>query len=108
MVSDNKRNGLEEDRLLLNALADGELDASTALALERRMEKDSTLKAEFERLTAAKAAVQRLGRPEISEAFTQRIAALAAPQPAARPVAPTPTPRSVSGGWRNLAAAAIV
>ena len=108
MVSDSEQNGLEEDRLLLNALADGELDAATVLALERRIENNGVLKAEFERLNAAKAAVQRLGKPEISEAFSQRIAALAAPQPATRPVAQAPTARSVSGGWRNLAAAALV
>lgn len=108
MVSDSEQNGLEEDRLLLNALADGELDAATALALERRIEKDATLKSEYERLSAAKAAVQRLGKPEVSDEFSQRIAALAAPQPAIRPVARTHAARSVSGGWRNLAAAALV
>jgi anti-sigma factor RsiW len=108
MVSDSKQNDQEEDRLLLNALADGELDASTALALETRIDKDAALKAEFERIGAAKAAMQRLGRPEISDTFEKRIAALAEPQPATRFAAPAPTARSVSGGWRNLAAAALV
>jgi anti-sigma factor RsiW len=108
MVSDIEQNRLEEDRLLLNALADGELDAATALALETRLEKDAALKAEFERVSAAKAAMQRIGRPEVSDAFQRRIAALADAQPTARTEPAAPAARVVSGGWRNLAAAALV
>src|SRR5262245_9273701 len=108
MASDNEQNGLEEDRLLLNALADGELDAATALALETRIGKDAALKAEFERIGAAKAAMQRIGRPEVSEEFSRRIAAPADPHPAT-PLATQPSAaRSVGGSWRNLAAAALV
>ena len=40
--------------LLINALVDGELDAATALALERRFEADRELAAEYARIRALK------------------------------------------------------
>ena len=107
MDRDNEKQRLEEDRLLLNALADGELDAATALSLEARIEDDAALKAEYVRITEARAALRRLGRPEISDEFRQRIAALAEPGLAAGPPSAV-SARGISGGWRNLAAAALV
>jgi anti-sigma factor RsiW len=106
MDRDNER--LEEDRLLLNALADGELDAATALALEARIENDAALTAEYARINEARSALRRLGRPEVSEEFRQRIAALAGSGAVTERTLGALPARRVSGGWRNLAAAALV
>lgn len=90
--------------LLINALIDGELDAATALALERRIAADRSLAAEHARITALKAAVGRLPRPAISSAFQARIAALGAgEETAARSV----TPRR-SFDWRLMAASIVL
>ena len=63
-------------RLLIHALVDGELDAATALALERRIAEDPALAAEHARIVALQAAVAGLPRPDVSEAFRNRMAAL--------------------------------
>lgn len=92
-------------RLLLHALADGELDAATTLALERRLADDPALAAEHARIAALRIAVHSLPRPEISEALQARIAALGVrPGAAARPR----LPRFGSFGWRALAASILV
>ena len=49
-------------RLLIHALVDGELDAATALMLERRMAEDPALAAEHARIVALQAAVAGLYR----------------------------------------------
>lgn len=108
MERDTGQTRKHEDRLLLNALADGELDAAAALTLEARIERDPDLKAEYERITEARSAVQRLGKPALSEEFRQRIEALAEPGAASGPQTPMRAYQAVSGGWRNLAAAALV
>jgi anti-sigma factor RsiW len=104
MERDTKQTRNGEDRILLNALADGELDAAAALALEARIEDDPELKAEYERIVGARTAMQRLGKPTVSMEFRQRIEALARPQAANEPRAYPAT----GSGWRNLAAAALV
>lgn len=92
-------------RLLLHALVDGELDAATALAVERRLAEDPALAAEHARIAAAQAAIRSLPRPEVREEFRARIAALGAGAAlAARPAAP----RSGSFGWRAMAASVLV
>ncbi|MCW6508178.1 anti-sigma factor family protein [Lichenifustis flavocetrariae] len=89
--------------LLLQALADGELDAATSLALERRIAADPALAAEQARHAALREVFARLPRPPVTEAFQARIAALAeAPRPAA---APRPAPRF---DWRAMAASVLV
>jgi anti-sigma factor RsiW len=103
--SDPKQPG--EDRLLLNALADGELDAATARSLEKRLERDPVLMAEYERITTTKAAVQRLDRPAVSDEFRERIAALALPR-AARVQATRNRPWLTVGGWRSMAASILI
>jgi anti-sigma factor RsiW len=74
--------GLPEDpqdlKLMIHALVDGELDAAAALAVERRIAADPELAAEHARIVAAQAAVSRLPRPEVSDAFLARIAAIGA------------------------------
>lgn len=94
------------DRLLLHALADEELDAATALTLERRIEAEPAFAAEYERIVALKTAVARLERPVVSDAFSARIAALTPGQPAA-----TKTIRRKtwpSEDWRAMAASLVV
>ncbi len=53
-----------DDRLLLNALADGELDASAALALERRLAAEPELDAAYQTIMALKQRVGGLERPD--------------------------------------------
>uniref|UniRef100_A0A9E7ZJ48 Anti-sigma factor n=1 Tax=Bosea sp. NBC_00436 TaxID=2969620 RepID=A0A9E7ZJ48_9HYPH len=91
-------------QLLLHALVDGELDAATTLALERRLADDPSLAAEHSRIAALQAAVRSLPRPELSDAFQARIVALGI-GPRAAPPAP---PRFSSFAWRAMAASILV
>ncbi|MCT4470875.1 anti-sigma factor family protein [Bosea spartocytisi] len=92
-------------QLLLHALVDGELDAATTLALERRLVDDPALAAEHARIAALQTAVRNLPRPGVSDAFQARIAALGvAPQAAARPA----SAHSAWLGWRAMAASILV
>ena len=54
----------EEDRLLVHAYLDGELDFADALALEKRMEGDQALEAERDRVMALRNVLQTLIEPE--------------------------------------------
>lgn len=67
---------LDNDRLLLHALADQELDAATALALERRIAAEPSLAAEYEAIVALKQSVKGLEKPAVSDEFATRIRAL--------------------------------
>jgi anti-sigma factor RsiW len=77
--------GLPQDdagmSLMIHALVDGELDASTALAVERRIAADPALAAEHNRVSAIRKAVAKLPRPAVDEAFMARIAAIATTAP---------------------------
>ena len=92
-------------RLLLHALVDGELDAATTLALERRLAADPALAAEHARIAAAQAAIRSLPRPDVREAFHARIAALGA-----RPAAPAgpAIPRLRAFSWPAMAASLLI
>lgn len=92
-------------RMLIHALADGEVDAATALVLERRMADDPRLAAEYARITALQAALRALPRPEASEALNTRLAELAAPQ---QQTTPSSRPTSKPFDWRALAASILV
>lgn len=74
--------GLPEDaagmNLMLHALVDGELDAAAAMAVERRIAADPKLAAEHARIMALQGAVARLPKPQVSDALSARIAAMAA------------------------------
>ena len=76
----NQDDGLPNDpegiRLMIHALVDGELDAAAVLAVERRIAADPRLAAEHARIVALQAAVSRLPRPDVSDAFQARIAAI--------------------------------
>jgi anti-sigma factor RsiW len=75
---DGLPNDPEGIRLMIHALVDGELDAAAALAVERRIAADPRLAAEHARLTALRDTFGRLPRPAVSDAFRDRIAAIAA------------------------------
>jgi anti-sigma factor RsiW len=95
-------------RLLIHAHLDGELDAATALALERRMAADPALAAEHARLAALQQGIRRLPRPEISPAFQARIAALGGERPAKRPRPALAWFTRSSFEWSALAASILV
>ena len=95
----------EELRLLLQALVDGELDAAAALEIERRVADDPALAAEHARIAAVSAAVRRLPRPEVTEAFQARIAAIGEEVTTAQ--RPT-TRRASSFDWRAMAASITI
>lgn len=111
MKQDDKSPASPENmRLLLQALVDGELDAAAALEIERRLAGDPALAAERARIAAVSGAVRRLPRPEASETFQTRIAAIgeggtAAPQPATHHV---PIRWASSFDWRAMAASILV
>ncbi|MDH6230376.1 anti-sigma factor RsiW [Mesorhizobium soli] len=92
-------------RLLLHALADGELDAATTLSVERRLAGDPALAAEYARILALRTAIGGLPRPDVSDAFRARIAALADGEKATgRPT----EHRLGSFDWRAMAASILV
>jgi anti-sigma factor RsiW len=94
----------DDIHLMIQALADGELDAADALSVEHRLAADPRLAAEYERVRALKRALGALQRPAVSPAFEARIGALAAPAAASPPA-------SRSGpvfGWRSLAASIVL
>jgi anti-sigma factor RsiW len=85
-----------DDRLLLNAYVDGELDPAHALEFEQRLAADPALAAAHARIAALRGAIrERVPREAASPQLRRRVAALARP-PAAAP------------GWRALAASVAV
>ncbi|MBZ9678972.1 anti-sigma factor family protein [Mesorhizobium sp. ES1-1] len=105
---DGLPNDPEGIKLMIHALVDGELDAAAALAVERRIAADPKLAAEHARIIALQGAVSRLRRPDVSDAFRARIAAIAAPAVqahAAEPQRDTPSALpgliSVAGGGQR-------
>ncbi len=87
---------MTDDRLLLNAYVDGELDPAHALEFEQRLGAEPALAAAHARLVALRGAIAgRVPREQASQQLRRRVAALARP-PAAAP------------GWRALAASVAV
>ena len=71
----------QNDRLLLNAYIDGELDPEHALDFERRLADNAALANERRRIEALRAAIQeRLPREPASLTLRRRVAALVRPQ----------------------------
>jgi anti-sigma factor RsiW len=99
---------MPDDRFLIHAALDGELDAAEMLGLEQKLTQDPELAAEYKRLRALRGLVDRhIGKPVAPEALRVRMAALAqrpAPEPVSlprrRPFAGTP--------WRAMAASALI
>jgi anti-sigma factor RsiW len=72
----------ENDRLLLNAYVDGELDPAHALEFEQRLAGSPTLAAERVRIEALRGAMrERLPRETAGPELRRRVAALARPRP---------------------------
>jgi anti-sigma factor RsiW len=87
---------LTDDRLLLNAYVDGELDPAHALEFEQRLAADPALAAAHARLVALRGAIAaRLPRERASPQLRRRVAALARPP-------------AVAPSWRALAASVAV
>jgi anti-sigma factor RsiW len=85
-----------DDRLLLNAYVDGELDPANALEFEQRLAADPALSAAHARLVVLRGAIaSRLPREQASPQLRRRVATLA-------------RPRAASPGWRALAASVAV
>jgi anti-sigma factor RsiW len=72
----------ENDRLLLNAYIDGELDPAHVLEFERRLSENRALADERTRIEALRGAMrERLPRATASPELRRRVAALARPRP---------------------------
>ncbi len=72
----------DNDRLLLNAYVDGELDPAHALEFERRLAESPALAAERARIEALRGAMrERLPRETASPELRRRVTALARPRP---------------------------
>jgi len=100
----------DDDLLMLQALLDGELDASGVIDMERRIASDPRLAADYARLRALRGAIQGgAPRETAPDNLRARIAAATGvasngnvvrfPDPAQRPAAASPT------RWRTVAAA---
>lgn len=69
---DRETSALSElDREQLGAYLDGELDAESTLALERRLENETSLRAELEQLSALDGVLDRLPASTVGPAFTE-------------------------------------
>ena len=90
----------DNDRLLLNAYIDGELDPAHALEFERRLADNAALTDERTCIEALRGAMrERLPRETASPALRRRVAALARPQPFAT---------GWRAGWASMAASVTV
>ena len=99
---------IEDWALLLDAYADGELDASAALGIERRLAADPGLRAQFERLKALRATLRTgVQRDIASDALRNKITAMSAPTSVAR-LRPVQSPRTPMLEWRQMAASVAV
>lgn len=94
----------EADLLLLNALVDGELDAPTAAALERRIGDEPEMGKAHVAIVATRAALARLERPEVGMRLLDRIEAAAG---VSSHTSPQRQPRR-QADWRALAASIAV
>jgi anti-sigma factor RsiW len=98
------KNASPSEDLLLHALADGELDAATALSVETRIANDPSLAAEYARIIALKERSKALGKPSVSPDFAARIAGTPLTSAASKP-------KRLSfdnPSWRALAASVMV
>ncbi len=97
---------LEADLLLLNALADGELDAPSAAALERRIAAEPALRKAYDAIAATRTALARLESPEVGIGFLDRIEAAAGASGGAAESPARPLRRQTD--WRAIAASLLI
>ena len=94
----------EADLLLLNALVDGELDAASAAALDRRIAEEPALRKAHEAIAATRAALGKLERPRPDAKLLGRIEAVIG---ASGPAASRRSQRRPTD-WRALAASVLI
>jgi anti-sigma factor RsiW len=101
-MTDDRDQSRGADALLINALADGELDAAGALALEKRLASEPELAARYAAVVALRRALREKIEPESAPArLRERLTALAAEAPRAL----APRPRAAS--WPRLIVPAL-
>jgi anti-sigma factor RsiW len=110
MIKPTSWSSREESLLLLNAYIDNELDAASALDVEHRLESDTALKAEYDRLRQLHIVLKSgAARPRASDDLRRRIAQIADVAGAdVVPLRPSPISFKYRGGWRQLAVAAAL
>ncbi len=102
-MTDDRDQSRAGDALLINALADGELDAASALALEKRLANEPELAARYAAVVGLRRALREKLEPESAPAgLRERVTALAAAEP---PRAPAPRRRATS--WPRLIVPAL-
>ena len=90
----------EEDEMLLGAYLDGELDAQTSLALERRLATEPPMRAHYENLAALRMSLQA-DRTAAPRALRERVSTI----PTAHPITNRmKRPKAVSFDVRQMAA----
>lgn len=98
----------EDERLLLNAALDGELDAAGMIAIEVKLAADPALAAEYARLVALRDAMRsRLPRPSAPDALRARAIAMAQPVSQSGPASPRRA-RPWDAPYRSLAASLML
>jgi anti-sigma factor RsiW len=110
MIKPTSWSSREESLLLLNAYIDDELDAASALDVERRLESDAALKAEHDRLRQLRGALaSTLAGERASDDLKRRIAQIS--ESSETVVVPLRSSRSsfkTRDDWRRLAVAAAL
>ena len=82
--------GSQNEKLLLQAAVDGELDAAATLAFEARLAAEPALAADYARLIALREAIaERAPRPKAPDALRARVLAMAEVAEAPTPARPT-------------------
>jgi anti-sigma factor RsiW len=107
MIKPTSWSSREESILLLNAYIDNELDAASALDVERRLASDATLKAEHDRLKQLQSTLQsQIAQERASDDLKCRIVQIAGPPEAV--VVPLRSSFQKHGDWSRLAVAAAL
>jgi len=94
----------DSDELQLNAYCDGELDPAAAMAFERRLAGDASLKARYDRLLSVRGSLRALPQAELPPGLRDRIQSAL---DAERPNAVKQSPRQRSWPLQAMAAAAV-
>lgn len=110
MIKPTSWSSREESLLLLNAYIDDELDAASALDVERRLESDAALKAEHDRIRQLRSTLgAQIAQEHASDDLKRRIAQIAEPSgTVAMPLRSSRFSFKMRDDWRRLAMAAAL
>ncbi len=97
----------DSDELQLNAYCDGELDAASAIAFERRLAGDAALRARHDRLLSLRGAIRSLPQAELPPGLRERIQSRLDADRAESVASAAARPRQRSWSLQALAAAAV-